>query len=175
MNPLEKEDILKSLHIGLDVFLKAVATVPEELFGRRPGPGRWSVLECVEHVAVAEEYLLSQVRASRHLETPLMNKQREAAIRQRGSDRTRRIESPNEGRPTGRFLSAQEGISHFIAVRQQTIQFVESCETDFRCMLTDHPIIGPVNCHEMLLMMAVHTHRHAKQIEEIRDSLETSG
>jgi hypothetical protein len=38
---------------------------------------------------------------------------------------------------------------------------------DLRRELTSHPLIGVVNCYEILLMMAVHLHRHARQIEEI--------
>jgi hypothetical protein len=37
--------------------------------------------------------------------------------------------------------------------------------------MTTHPLIPVVNCYEMLLMMAAHPLRHAKQIEEIRAAL----
>jgi len=32
-----------------------------------------------------------------------------------------------------------------------------------------HPLIGPANCYEMPLMMALHPPRHAPQIDEIRE------
>jgi len=37
-----------------------------------------------------------------------------------------------------------------------------------------HPLIGDVNCYETLLIMAIHPHRHAPQIQEIRDALATA-
>jgi hypothetical protein len=52
------------------------------------------------------------------------------------------------------------------------VQFAETCQEDLRCKITSHPIIGKVNCYEMLLMIAVHPHRHAKQIEEIKAALQ---
>jgi hypothetical protein len=62
----------------------------------------------------------------------------------------------------------------FLASRQRTVEFVESCQEDLRAKLTTHPIIGPVNCYEMLLMIAVHPHRHAQQIAELRAGLAAS-
>jgi hypothetical protein len=168
----EKEDILRDLRESRDIFVQIVATVPEERVGNHPGTGRWSVIECVEHVAVSEERLLRQMQSSSLSETAVVNAGRELAIRRRGPDRTKRVESPGEARPTGRFPTVDEGLKYFVNVREQTIRFVNDCNTDLRCMLTDHPIIGRVNCHEMLLMMAAHVRRHAKQIEETRDILD---
>jgi hypothetical protein len=33
--------------------------------------------------------------------------------------------------------------------------------------MATHPLLGPANGYEILLLMAVHPHRHAKQIDEI--------
>jgi hypothetical protein len=38
--------------------------------------------------------------------------------------------------------------------------------------MTTHPLLGPANCYEMLLMMALHPLRHVGQIEEIKAALE---
>ena len=168
MNTDEKQEMLKMLATGRDALTAAVAGTTEDLAGRSPGPGRWSVLQCVEHVSVAEDYLYSQITSSQPAEKPIIRKLREAAIRERGLDRTRTVQSPSEAIPTGRFHSLADALQHFLAGREQTMRFVEACPDDLRARLTTHPIIGSVNCYEMLLMMAVHPLRHAKQIEEIR-------
>jgi len=59
----------------------------------------------------------------------------------------------------------------FLAARERTIRFVENCNEDLRAQSTTHPILGTVNCYEVLLMIAVHPHRHAKQIAEIKAAL----
>jgi hypothetical protein len=57
----------------------------------------------------------------------------------------------------------------FDATRAQVVQWVENCTVDLRQMMTDHPLIeGPVTCKEILVMIAAHPARHAKQIAECR-------
>jgi hypothetical protein len=48
---------------------------------------------------------------------------------------------------------------------------VRDNKDDLRRRIATHPIMGTVNCHEMLLSIAVHTLRHVQQIEEIKASL----
>ena len=50
----------------------------------------------------------------------------------------------------------------------ETIRFVRGCAEDLRSKLTTHPLLGPVNYHEVLILMVVHPERHAKQIDEAR-------
>ena len=167
----EKSLMIEGLDNGRVALLSAIRTVSDNLATRRPAVDKWSILECVEHVAVAEEYLLAQILAATHYGTPVINKQREAAIQVRGLDRTRRIESPDVAKPTGRFATLESAAEHFLSCRTNTIEFLESCNDDLRAMLTDHPTIGRVNCYEMLLLMALHPQRHANQIGEIRAAL----
>ena len=168
MNADEKQEMLKMLDTGRDALTAAVAGMPEDMASRSPEAGRWSVLECVEHVAIAEDYLLNQITTAIRADQPLIRKMREAAIRDRGPDRTRRVQSPAEAVPTGRFRTLAAALQHFTDKRAQTIRSVETYSDDPRAMRTSHPLMGPVNCYEMFLLMALHPIRHSKQIEEIR-------
>src|SRR5215471_3390188 len=170
MTAQEKQVLLSDLESGRKVFLDAVGDVIEEFAMRTPGPGRWSVLECVEHVAVSEDYLFGQIMASSPGE-PLINPEREARIVAVGRDRNKKVQSPDAGKPSGRFSTLAEAVQHFQASRVRTIEFVQACNDDLRCKLTSHPLIGKVNCYEVLLMIAAHPHRHAEQIEEIKEQL----
>jgi hypothetical protein len=59
-------EILQLLQIGREALQAALDGVDEQLAVCSPGPGRWSILECVEHLAVAEEFLFSRLtKASR--------------------------------------------------------------------------------------------------------------
>lgn len=168
----EKHKLLADLHEGRAVFLDALRDVTEDLAVRAPAPGKWSVLECVEHIAISEDYLFSQIMAARPAEKPMLNAQREVMIPLVGLDRGKKIQAPEVGKPQGRFSTLAEAMISFQATRARTIFFVESCNDDLRCRITSHPLIEtPVNCYEMLLMIAVHPYRHAKQIEEIKAAL----
>ena len=152
--------------------MKAVSGLTEDAAAMRPVPERWSIVECVEHLAVVEEYLFSQVLAARLADTPMVNQKREERIMARGSDRTRPIAAPEVARPTSRFSTLAEALAAFMAARDRTIEFVRNCQDDTRSMITSHPIMGTVNVYETLLTIVVHPHRHARQIEENRAALE---
>jgi uncharacterized damage-inducible protein DinB len=166
----ERQEILASLENGSAVLLDTLHGVTDELAVRLPGSGKWSILQCVEHIAVVEDYLFLQILASKQAEIPLINAQREAMILTRGTDRTIRRESPDGAQPAGRFSTLSEAVQHFLASRERTIQFVNSNQEDLRSRIATHPLMGPVNCQELLLLMVVHPVRHAKQIDEIKEA-----
>lgn len=171
METHERQEILATLGNGRKALLDALKGVPEDLAARIPAAGKWSILECVEHLAIAEDYLFSTIEEATSADAPARNDKREAAIMARGLDRTTPVESPQEGRPTGRFSTLAEALQHFVASRDRTIEFVKHYHLDPRSQMTQHPIIGTVNCYEVLLMMVVHPHRHSQQIREIRAAL----
>ena len=171
MQDQEKQNLLTNLETGHRLLLYVLTGVTEDLARRAPAPGRWSVLECVEHVVVSEDYMFSQIQASSVAEVPLINRDREERIAAVGLDRNKKIQAPKEGQPSGRFATLAHAVEHFSATRRRTIEFVKDSQEDLRCRLTSHPIIGSANCYEMLLMIAVHPFRHAKQIEEIKSQV----
>jgi len=167
MTKNERQEILASMANGAAALMHALHGVTDDLAVRVLGPGRWTILQCTEHVAIVESYLLSLIDASTHSDTPLINEKREAVIVSRGADRSRRMDSPKEGQPTGRFSTLAEAVQHFQASRERSIRFIEENNEDLRCWIATHPLLGTVNCLEVLLLMAVHPLRHAKQIEEV--------
>jgi len=169
----EEQEILTQLDEGRKALSEALAGVDEQMAVWKQMPTTWSILECVEHVVVSEEFLLSRLMAAQASASALPNSTREGMILERGIDRTRRVESPAVGRPSGRYLHLQDAFTGFSAVRARTVDWVSGLEGDLRSWLTDHPLIpGPVNCCEMLLMISVHPRRHAEQIKAIRNSFE---
>ena len=151
MEAQEKEKILGDLRSGRTTLLAVLSDMTEDFAARIPAPGKWSVLEFVEHLAVSEDYLFSQINVSQHSDVSMLNRQREALIVARGLDRTRMVQSPEVGIPTGRFATLSDALRHFLESRERTIRFVENCTDDLRAGLTSHPIIGIVNCCEILL------------------------
>jgi len=171
MTELERKQILASLEQGKSALLLATQGVPDELAARAPAPGRWSILGCVEHLVISEDYLFQQILTAEHSPSPFINEKREAVMPIRGLDRSWRMESPPEGCPSGRFPALPEALKQFLVYRERTIQFVRENHEDLRSKITTHPIMGTMNCHEMLLSIAVHCLRHIKQIEEIKAAL----
>jgi hypothetical protein len=171
MRPHEKAGILKELACGRDALLDSVGGLPEHLSRIRPGPGRWSIIECVEHVAVSEDFLLAGISKAERAEVLVSNAKREAAILARGADRSTAVMAPEIGHPKQRFATLAEALKGFLDARDKTVRFVEACNEDLRSRPMTHPLLGTINCHEALLLIAVHTRRHALQIQEIRVAL----
>ena len=168
----EKEALRTALDRGHAALRRALEGVEDDLAARKPAAGGWSILECVEHVVVSEQYLLSRLRIAQRSE-PAADVEREAKIAVRAANRTRRIEAPPESQPPGRYASLRDAVAAFDATRAETVRFLEQFEGDLRCWTTDHPLFpGPVTSMETLIMMAAHPGRHAEQIGEIRTALE---
>jgi len=170
MDQNEKTEIISRLQSGLDTLFLSINGLTEASATQKPDAGKWSVLECVEHIALAEDQMFAQLVSASKVDSPQVNKGREALIRKRGADRTYKIEAPDVARPKGNFRTLDDASRHFLASRQRTMDFVKNSDADLRAMMTVHPIMGPVNCYEMLLVMSAHPLRHSKQIEEIRNS-----
>ena len=89
MEAHEKETTLADLENSGNALLDVLNGVTEEVAARPPAPGKWSVLECVEHLAISEDYLFSRIAASSCSPEAVTNKDRDALIVSRGLDRTR--------------------------------------------------------------------------------------
>ena len=167
--------VIQLMSEGTSALRASMAGIDDGTAARRPADGRWSVLECLEHVAVTERALLAGVRIARLAELPQNNPEREAKILNRAVDRRRFIAAPEVVIPGGLCRSASEAWNQFESARGETLQLVEKFEGDPRRWLTTHPLVrSPVNCYEMFMMIALHPKRHAMQIVEIRAMLESA-
>jgi uncharacterized damage-inducible protein DinB len=171
MNSDEKQQMLASLERGRQALIESLTGVDDAMAKRSPAQGQWSILECVEHVAISEDGLFAQIQKGTESSIPVINAKREAAIPVRGLDRSRPIVCPLSGLPTGQFPTLAAALDRFLSSRERTLRYVEENREDLRCRLTTHPVMGDVNCYEVLLSMAVHPLRHVGQIEEIKAAL----
>ena len=168
----DKGKLLALLRESRERFLSSFAGVNDELCRRRPAEGCWSVLDCVEHVAGAETFMLGLLQGPRR-PRPAGAPNREEVFLQRMTDRSVKAESPQGGRPRGRFANLEEARKQFEMSRAGTISFVQKNTEDLRGTEVTHPLpmFGGVSAYEMVIIMAKHAERHALQIEEIRNAL----
>jgi hypothetical protein len=168
MQAAEEAELLKALQAGREALGKALASVDDAFARRTPDGGGWSILECMEHVTKSERHLLSRLDQATAHEQSQVDPARAAKIAAIAADRTRRVNAPELALPTGSFATLGEAVAAFDETRAEVISWVQRCEDDPKRLVTDHPMIpGPVTCYEILLMIAAHPGRHAKQIEEI--------
>jgi len=165
----ENQRLAALLRQSRERVLASCAGVAEEQCRCVPAEGCWSVLDCVEHVAAAESglfRLLNTTRRPRPAGTP----DREQFFLENMTDRSRKAESPERGRPTGRFPTLEAARQQFEAARAETIRSVEANKDDLRAIEVTHPLFAAVSAYEMVIILAKHAERHALQIEEIKKS-----
>lgn len=166
-----KTEILRRLDEGESALNAALAGVDPEIAASKPAPDRWSILEIVEHLAASEEHLLERLCQAWPSTVSTADPAREARLESLALNRERRIDAPEPVLPTGASATLADARGRFHIIRARTLQFVVDFPGDLRSSLVQHPLIPrPLNCYEMLLLMALHPIRHAAQISELRRS-----
>jgi DinB superfamily len=169
MTPNEENRALREeLHSSRDRFLSLLESVPENLRDIRPEDGAWSIMDCAEHICIAEELMSVSLQNRRSTDTePDLRK--DAVVRKVALDRSRKIVAPERARPTGRYRSLVEAAEAFRSARGKNIALIESLGEDLRHSTCLHPL-GVFDTYQFARIMALHPERHAAQIEEIKNS-----
>jgi uncharacterized damage-inducible protein DinB len=172
MAPEERTEIVQNLERSRQEFMAAVAGLSESQAKMRPDPERWSVLDCVEHVASVEERFLAFLNKAEKLDTPRVDKEKEAGLMARIPDRSVRAQAPDAVVPNGRFATLEQALAQFNAGRDTSVRFAQERCDDLYHLASAHPRFGPMNGVEFLIIIAGHSRRHAGQIQEVRAEIE---
>jgi uncharacterized damage-inducible protein DinB len=168
----DRQLLLNTLERGRAALAHALAGVDDALAVRIPPAGGWSVLGVVEHLAMAEELLSRRLENATAQAAPLLNPQREEWILHHAGGREQKRQAPEPSHPAGRFANLTETVRALDASRDRTLAWLTAQTADPRTLETTHPAFpGPISCHEVLLLVGMHSVRHAGQIEEIKTAL----
>ena len=172
----ENQRLATLLRESREHFLASFAGVSDADARVRPAENCWSVLDCVEHIAVAETGMLRLLQSPRRPRAAGAPNREQIFLEHMGS-RSRKVESPERGRPTGRFPGLAAASKQFEVSREAAIRFAEQNTEDLRAteVTHPHPLVGDVSAFEMLIIMAKHSDRHALQIEDVKAALGLKG
>jgi hypothetical protein len=160
--------LIAELRASRERFLGVIDDVPERLSHIRLTPQGWSILECAEHICLAEHGMFAALERRRPTENA-PDTEKDVFIRKAAVDRSRKLNAPDAVRPTGRFSSLADAAKEFRQARERTIGFIENLNEDLRRSTAKHPM-GIVDSYQLVMIMARHPERHALQIEEIKNS-----
>lgn len=153
---------------GEEGLFAAVEGVGEDEAHFKAAPERWSIVEIVEHVMVAEERMLDWATAGSTPAEGPSDTSRDSKLIRLAHNRGRRFEAPKGAAPTGRFATLAAALEAFRASRERSRAYVDSTTEDLRSRTAPHAI-GPVDAHQCLILLARHPMRHAAQIREARE------
>src|SRR5450432_2376587 len=135
---------------------------------------RWSVAQCVEHIALAEAALTMAYQQG--LSSPADPSKRDSVkytdqqIIHFLTDRSRKFQAPEMLKPIGTFGSFQASLDSFVARRNRNIEFVKTTQADLRDHFVTFPGVGVVDDYQVILFMVSHSKRHTMQLEEVKAS-----
>ena len=133
-----------TLRDGRQYVLDSVHGVSEEQARRAPAPGRWSVLDCLEHLTFVEGRFQEWVLNGTEI-TPDRNVDREITLYQMLINRTEKREAPEAVLPAGRFASLADAVSGFEAARDKSMQLAADRGTGLLAIRVTHPRFGDMN------------------------------
>ena len=171
MDKSDRVQLLKMLAESREALFAAAANISDEQARIRPAPDQWSVLDCVEHVAIAEHFMLTTIAAKSAPAPPSGDRGREEFLLREIPNRAKKISAPERAHPTGRFPTLDAALEQFNQSRARTIDYVKHCDKDLRAHTAPHPLFGPITGQEYLIVIALHPARHAAQIREVRTAL----
>jgi DinB family protein len=166
----EKERALQYLETTKKGVLEATRGLSEAQWNFKPAPDRWSVAQVMEHIAAAEDFLLTldkeKVMTAPAGEAGRDVKKTDEGVLAMVPDRTHKAQAPEPLVPTNRFGSPEGSIKHFVESRATTEDFLKNT-TGMRDHVLESPM-GKLDAYEFVLLVAAHSERHTKQINEVK-------
>jgi len=133
---------------------------------------RWSVAECVEHIALSESLIWQWIQGAakqpaapeKRSEVKMTTEQLIQAL----TDRSKKMSAPEFLKPENKFPDTQAALSAFMSRRDSTIRYLGTTNDDLKDHFITHPVYGTVDLYQGLVMLAAHSARHTLQIEEVK-------
>jgi hypothetical protein len=170
----DRQQLVKYLKETRDNVRKATKGLSPAQMSFKAAPERWSVAECLEHIASAEDYLYDLIQ-SKAMTAPAPAGSFDAAkahevdakIKVMITDRSQKAQAPEPLRPNNRYGSTKGSWQHFAESRKRTIEFVQK-ENGLRDHAMDSPVAKGMDAYQWVLFLAAHSARHTAQINEVK-------
>ena len=155
-----------------DELRKSVEGLTQEQLHFKPAPDKWSVIECVEHIVLAEpllfEWFKDGMQQAANPEKKDSITVSDGDIKGFVTDREYKANAPENMAPTGKYTNADQALQDFQVQRETILATVSQYATeDMREHVLDLPT-GKADAYQFALFIAGHTARHTLQIEEVK-------
>jgi len=170
ITPADRAKTLAYLESTKKGVLDATKGLSEAQWNFKAAPEKWSVAECMEHIAAAEDFIRGNI-VENVMKAPAVpdrdTAKIDAGILAGVPDRTNKVQAPEPIKPTNRYGSPEGSIKHFVESRATTEEFLKTT-ADLRAHAADSPVGGKWDAYEWVLLIAAHSERHTKQILEVK-------
>jgi len=172
MTKAERAELIELLNKSEKEFLQAVEGLSQQQWSFKPGPDRWSVAECAEHIVLAEALLFETATTSL---TAASDEKWEDTLRKTDilrralPNRSTKVDAPAAIKPR-QAMTRQQLMARFKEQRARALAYVQETEAPLKAHTAANPFFGPLNAHQWLLYIPLHHLRHNLQIAEVKSS-----
>lgn len=169
----ERDALIKELKKTEKMLKAATKGLSADQWKYKAAADRWSVQDCLEHLTLTEEFLMSRMRDGlKGPATPADPKAAEtdAFILKVIPDRTNKATAPEPLRPSGKWATPQEMWKVFQQRRKANIEYVKKTQDDLRAHKGPSPLGRDLDGYQWMLLLSAHTERHTAQAVEVKAS-----
>lgn len=171
MNDQERKLAVEHLRASHARVLGLVSDLTAEQWGFHPAEGRWSIADCIEHVTRVENRILGIIQ-SKTQDPPQQVapeiREKDGYLLEVVPDRTERRQAPEIARPVGQWTDSRTLLAEFEKIRAATSKLAAETTANLRGYIHPHGAFGDLDCYQWLLLLGLHSERHARQIEEVK-------
>jgi hypothetical protein len=172
LTPEQRKFATEYLETTKREFLKSIEGLTEEQLNFKAKKGKWCIMDCAEHIALAEQSLFSIVGKKLSEPADSLNtkhlRMTEKKIIKRLTFRLIKIKAPEVIKPSGKFATIEAIKQAFTTQRDSAIQYVATTQAPLHYHFWKHPATGKIDLYQTIVLMSAHTKRHILQIEEVK-------
>lgn len=169
MTDEDREHLLVHFQMTGSMLEEEIHGLSPEQLEYRPGPDRWSIRECVSHLAVAEPDYWRELKDA--VKAPPDMKEKKSAnsdadIMWYGIDRVVHTKTGGGHEKVDTYKDIREAMAKFQALRAIMVEYIKSTNDDLRAHSFGKT--EPIDSWQWMLEISTHSERHLQQIREIK-------
>ena len=160
---------LKETEMGV---YAAVKNLSEAQLKFKAAEDKWSVEECLKHIAASETMLWQAangaIEQAANPEKRTEIKMTDEEVKTKIADRSHKVKTMTPLEPQNiAFKNAEEALASFKGNRTKLITYVSYTEADLRNHVAIFPFAS-LDAYQVILFIGAHSRRHTLQIEEVK-------
>lgn len=169
----EKSKVANNLQSSLQTLSKSVEGLSEAQLNFKPDTSKWSIKECVYHLALSESniwgWMQGVMSAPANPDKKISVKATDDQVMAGVEDRSHKVKASEPFEPkNAKWATKDEAMTFLKSEREKHIVYMNESSGDFRNHIAEQGPMGPMDAYQIILLMSQHTIRHTKQIEEVK-------
>ena len=152
--------------------VKAVKGLTEAQLNFKVATDKWSIKECMYHIAISEKNLWglmeTSLKGAANPEKRVEIKMTDEQLVKMLEDRSFKVKTSETFEPKNTpYKTIEEAVEDFKMTRANHIKYVKATTEELRNHVVQMPF-GWLDCYQLCLMIGAHSNRHTQQINEVK-------